>query len=114
LVIRPDLSVSFELKGRHNLTSIKGIGNLEASILLSVIGNISDFADEGKLAAYFGIVPRVQNLELARIHRHYPSYMRRHRFVESWVLPVISTAISSSARSFFVNRGRSSSFHSLK
>ena len=29
--------------------------------MLSVIGDIDDFADEGKLAAYFGIVPRVQN-----------------------------------------------------
>ena len=26
-----------------------------------MIGDIDDFADEGKLAAYFGIVPRVQN-----------------------------------------------------
>ena len=50
-----------KLKGHRNLTSIKGIGNLGASILLSVIGDIHDFADEGKLAAYFGIVPRVQN-----------------------------------------------------
>jgi transposase len=50
-----------KLKGYRNLTSIKGIGNLGASILLSVIGDIDDFADEGKLAAYFGIVPRVQN-----------------------------------------------------
>ena len=31
------------------------------SILLSAIGDIHDFADEGKLAAYFGIVPRVNN-----------------------------------------------------
>jgi transposase len=30
-------------------------------ILLSIIGDIADFADEGKLAAYFGIVPRVSN-----------------------------------------------------
>ncbi|HLI84525.1 MAG TPA: transposase, partial [Bryobacteraceae bacterium] len=44
-----------------NLTSIKGIGPLTGSILLSVIGDINDFADEGKLAAYFGIVPRVAN-----------------------------------------------------
>jgi len=50
-----------KLKGHPNLTSIKGIGNLGASILLSVIGDIDDFANEGKLAAYFGIVPRVQN-----------------------------------------------------
>ncbi len=50
-----------KLEGHRNLTSIKGIGNLGASILLSVIGDIDDFADEGKLAAYFGIVPRVQN-----------------------------------------------------
>src|SRR6201986_3215922 len=34
-----------KLKGHRNLTSIKGIGNLGASILLSVIGDIDDFAD---------------------------------------------------------------------
>jgi transposase len=28
---------------------------------LSVIGDTHDFADEAKLAAYFGIVPRVNN-----------------------------------------------------
>jgi transposase len=50
-----------KLKGHRNLISIKGIGNLGASILLSIIGDIDDFANEGKLAAYFGIVPRVQN-----------------------------------------------------
>jgi transposase len=50
-----------KLKGHSNLTSIKGIGGLSGSILLSIIGNIKDFADEGKLAAYFGIVPRVSN-----------------------------------------------------
>lgn len=50
-----------KLPGWQNLTSIKGIGNTGASILLSTIGNVNDFADEGKLAAYFGIVPRVNN-----------------------------------------------------
>ena len=50
-----------KLEGHKNLTSIKGIGPLSGSILLSVIGNIDDFADEGKLAAYFGIVPRIAN-----------------------------------------------------
>jgi transposase len=50
-----------KLPGWENLTSIKGIGATGASILLSTIGNIADFADEGKLAAYFGIVPRVSN-----------------------------------------------------
>jgi transposase len=48
-----------KMDGFENLKSIKGIGDLSASILLSVIGNIDDFADEGKLASYFGIVPRV-------------------------------------------------------
>jgi len=48
-----------KLEGHKNLTSIKGIGPLSGSILLSVIGDINDFDDEGKLAAYFGIVPRV-------------------------------------------------------
>ncbi|MEB2362937.1 MAG: IS110 family transposase, partial [Bryobacterales bacterium] len=50
-----------KLEGHKNLTSIKGIGPLSGGILLSVIGNIDDFADEGKLAAYFGIVPRIAN-----------------------------------------------------
>ena len=52
---------SQNLKGHSNLTSIKGIGGLSGGILLSIIGDINDFADEGKLAAYFGIVPRVSN-----------------------------------------------------
>ena len=43
------------------LRSIKGIGDLGASILLSIIGDVNDFSDEKKLAAYFGIVPRVSN-----------------------------------------------------
>jgi transposase len=50
-----------KLKGHGNLTSIKGIGSLGASILLSVIGDIRDFPDEGRLASYFGIVPRIRN-----------------------------------------------------
>jgi transposase len=50
-----------KLEGHRNLTSIKGIGRLGGGILLSIIGDIHDFADEGRLAAYFGIVPRVAN-----------------------------------------------------
>ena len=50
-----------KLKGHGNLTSIKGIGSLGASILLSVIGDVRDFPDEGRLASYFGIVPRMHN-----------------------------------------------------
>lgn len=47
--------------GHSNLKSIKGIGDVSASILLSVIGDVNDFENEGKLASYLGIVPRVQN-----------------------------------------------------
>jgi len=50
-----------KLPGWKNITSIKGIGDVGANIMLSAIGNIHDFADEGKLASYFGIVPRVRN-----------------------------------------------------
>ena len=50
-----------KLEGHKHLTSIKGIGGLSAGILLSIIGDIGDFSDEGKLAAYFGIVPRISN-----------------------------------------------------
>jgi transposase len=52
---------SQKLEGHRHLISIKGIGSLGAGILLSVIGDVNDFAHEGKLAAYFGIVPRVQD-----------------------------------------------------
>jgi transposase len=48
-----------KLEGHKDLISIKGIGPLTRSILLSVTGDTKDVADEGKLAAYFGIVPRV-------------------------------------------------------
>lgn len=47
------------LPGFKNLISIKGIGALSAAILLSTIGDISDFPKTGNLAAYLGIVPRV-------------------------------------------------------
>jgi len=50
-----------KLPGWDNITSIKGIGETGGSVLLSTIGNVANFADEGKLAAYFGIVPRVSN-----------------------------------------------------
>ena len=50
-----------KLAGHENLMSIKGIGPVSAAVLLSVIGDIRDFADPGKLAAYVGLVPRVQN-----------------------------------------------------
>lgn len=45
--------------GYENLTSIKGVGARSAAVLLSSIGNIRDFESADKLAAYFGIVPRV-------------------------------------------------------
>jgi transposase len=50
-----------KLPGYENLKSIKGIGDIGGSTLLSAIGDIDNFANEGKLAAYFGIVPRVAN-----------------------------------------------------
>jgi transposase len=52
---------SSELEGHTSLTSIKGIGATTSAILLSLIGDVNDFPDEGRLASYFGIVPRVSN-----------------------------------------------------
>ena len=43
------------------LKSIKGIGDKGASILLSIIGDVSDFDSAKKLASYFGVVPGVSN-----------------------------------------------------
>jgi transposase len=48
-------------EGHQSLSSIKGIGKITGAILLSVIGDVNDFPDEGRLASYFGIVPRVSN-----------------------------------------------------
>jgi transposase len=50
-----------KLEGHKGLLSIKGIGKITSAILLSVIGDVKDFADEAHLASYFGIVPRVAN-----------------------------------------------------
>ncbi len=50
-----------DLDGFENITSIKGIGKKSGTILLSIIGDINDFSDAGKLASFFGIVPRVNN-----------------------------------------------------
>ena len=50
-----------QLPGHRNLTSIKGIGSLSATVLLTTIGSVRDFADENKLAAYLGLVPTVRN-----------------------------------------------------
>lgn len=49
-----------KLKGHKNLISIKGIGDISSTILLNTIGDINDFDGDHKLAAYIGIVPRVQ------------------------------------------------------
>jgi len=50
-----------KLEGHKSLISIKGIGKITSAVLLSVIGDVSDFPDESRLASYFGIVPRVAN-----------------------------------------------------
>lgn len=49
-----------QLPGHQNLTSISGVGDITASVLLSIIGDIKDFPDKKKLCAYFGLVPRVR------------------------------------------------------
>jgi len=63
-----------KLKGHESLTSIKGIAGRSATVLLSVIGDVNDFADENKLDAYFGIVPRVsdsnETVRHGRITKH--------------------------------------------
>ncbi len=50
-----------KLKGYPTLTSIKGVGTVGAATLLTVIGDVDDFANAEKLGAYLGLVPRVSN-----------------------------------------------------
>jgi transposase len=56
------------LPGYANLISIKGIGPLSAAIMLLHIGDIRDFKNTGKLAAYFGIVPKVSQSNETATH----------------------------------------------
>lgn len=56
------------LTGNNCLTSIKGIGSYSAAVLLSIIGDMGDFADEDKLASYFGIVLRVADSNATQRH----------------------------------------------
>jgi transposase len=56
------------LAGHDSLTSIKGIGSYSAAVLLSIIGDVGDFADEDKLASYFGMVPRVSDSNATQRH----------------------------------------------
>ena len=58
------------LKGYRNITSIKGIGDKSAAILLSVIGDIHNFPSRKQLDSYFGIVPKVRNSGDTRRHGH--------------------------------------------
>ncbi len=52
-------SAAQTMDGYDGLVSIKGIGPRAAAVLLSGIGDVNDFEDADKLAAYLGIVPRV-------------------------------------------------------
>lgn len=48
-----------KFEGFAGLTSIKGVGARSAAVFLSAIGDVNDFETPDKLAAYFGIVPKV-------------------------------------------------------
>lgn len=52
-------TIASAFEGYEGLTSIKGIGPRSAAVLLSTIGNVHEFESADKLAAYFGMVPRV-------------------------------------------------------
>jgi transposase len=47
------------LGGYEGLASIKGIGPRSAAVPLTADGNVNDFENADRLAAYLGIVPRV-------------------------------------------------------
>ena len=57
-----------QLPGYRNLTSIGGVGALSAGVLLSALGRVEDFSEPGKLAAYFGMVPSVQQSNQSEHH----------------------------------------------
>jgi transposase len=80
-----------KLEGHKSLISIKGIGQVTSAVLLSVIGDVSDFPDESRLASYFGIVPRVANSNetehSGRIHKR-GSKLGRTALIQSALIAV--------------------------
>jgi transposase len=92
---------SSDLEGHTSLLSIKGIGVITSAILLSVIGEVSDFPDERRLASYFGIVPRVANSNetqrSGRIHKR-GTKLGRTALVQS---ALIAARYSPYLRSFY-------------
>lgn len=61
-IAEPDREIEAAAKkrdGYDGLTSIEGIGPRSAAVFLAAVGNVDDFEDADKLAAYLGIVPRV-------------------------------------------------------
>ncbi len=50
-----------QMAGFDNLITVTGVRTRSAAVLISVIGEVADFATESKLASYLGIVPRVSN-----------------------------------------------------
>lgn len=50
-----------EMKQFENLASICGVGDKSAMAVKAIIGDINDFETPDKLAAYVGLVPRVNN-----------------------------------------------------
>jgi transposase len=62
------------LPGHENITTIKGIGDISAATILSVIGNIDDFPNKKKLDSYFGIVPKIR---ISNNTEHYGSITKK-------------------------------------
>ena len=79
-----------KLDGHKGLTSITGIGDISATVLLNTIGDVDDFGDDKKLAAYFGIVPRVA---VSNETSHYGKITKRGNKIARTVL-VQSTLVA--------------------
>ncbi len=62
------LNTARNFKAARTSAALKGSGKNPLLLLLSVIGNVKDFATEDKLAAYLGIVPRVKDSNEASRH----------------------------------------------
>jgi len=50
-----------KMKGHKSITSITGVGELSAAIILNGIGDVEDFEDSKKLCSYVGLAPTVRN-----------------------------------------------------
>lgn len=80
------------------LTSVPGIGEISATILLAEIGNFNDFSSGDKLASWLGLVPKIYQ---SAGHSSHCSITKRGPWLARWILSQVAHAAARKKGSVF-------------